>query len=230
MGWLRRVLGMGEADTAAPPRRDVGGTSALPTPPKSVAPDKSSAARSASAAERRRIARLILEAEDAGANFWEEGSRIAKENGLSIFDVTDHYLRLKDERDGADEPPVKVATFDRAGKEVLDLREVDSTRMRIVGSANWVTNEERAVYGGQEYLLVREPDNEHDGSAVAVYGKGRKIGYLSAARAASIAPQLDELSADAYTVGGTTVLGGTVRLWVNVPRTPALRAYVQTRR
>lgn len=39
--------------------------------------------------------------------------------------------------------------------------------------------------------LVREPNNEYDKNAVAVYANGKQIGYLSAAYAQSFAPKLD---------------------------------------
>lgn len=92
---------------------------------------------------------------------------------------------------------VAVAELDEASLRVLDLRDVAYGRHRIVGSANYVTDDERGVYGGKSYLLVREPDNPHDGNAVAVYGRKRKVGYLSAAKAAGLASLLDGLGFDA---------------------------------
>ncbi|WP_295125938.1 HIRAN domain-containing protein [uncultured Leifsonia sp.] len=124
----------------------------------------------------------------------------------------------------------RKVTIDERSLNVRDLREVPSVRMRIVGSAHWVSDSARATYGGTEYLLVREPTNTHDSSAVAVYGGGRKVGYLSAAKAASLAPLLDAMGADAYRVGGTSVLGNSIRLWVDVPRVPDLRAVARTGR
>jgi hypothetical protein len=44
------------------------------------------------------------------------------------------------------------------------LRELPSSRFRIVGTAHWVADAERARYSGQEYEL----DNEHDPRAVTV--------------------------------------------------------------
>lgn len=113
---------------------------------------------------------------------------------------------------------------------IIDLTGVESTRMKVKGIAYWASDSERARYGGQEYLLVREPDNEHDAHAIAVYGGGRKLGYVSASRAALLAPLLDALPGDAFRVGGAAVPGGTTtRLWVDLPRVPALRAYVRGR-
>ena len=92
-----------------------------------------------------------------------------------------------------------------------------------------MSDRERAKYGGTEYALVREPNNPHDSDAVAVYGKGRKVGYLSAAKAAAVAPSLDAMGAGAYRVGGTSVQGNSIRLWVDVPKVPGLREFVRAR-
>jgi hypothetical protein len=107
----------------------------------------------------------------------------------------------------------------------IDLRALASQRLRIVGVANYLSERDRGVFGGDEYQLVREPENPHDGNAVAVYGRGRKVGYLSAAKAASLAPHLDRLGEAAFTVGGTSVTETSTRLWVDLPRVPELRAF-----
>lgn len=124
---------------------------------------------------------------------------------------------------------VIVAKVDEENLRVLDLREVASGRHRIVGSANYVTDDERRVYGGMSYLLLREPGNAHDSNAVAVYGCGRKVGYLSAAKAAGLAPILDGLGHDVYRIGGTTVIENSIRLWADIPTVTAMRAYVKGR-
>ena len=125
------------------------------------------------------------------------------------------------------ESPVKVAKIDLEALATLDLREVPSTRMRIKGSANWVKDSARAKFGGTEYLLVREPENEFDTSAVAVYGKGRKVGYLSSVKAAGLAPILDPLGFDAFIVGGVSVFENSIRLWVDVPVLAELRRFLK---
>jgi hypothetical protein len=107
----------------------------------------------------------------------------------------------------------------------IDLRELPSSRFRIVGTAHWVTDAERARHSGQEYQLVREPENEYDASAVAVYGRGRKVGYLSAAKAAGVAPELDRLGEAAFIVSGDSVSEQSIRMWVDIPRLPGLRAF-----
>lgn len=130
------------------------------------------------------------------------------------------------------EEPLRVVesvTIDESGLLTLDLRQVPSSRFRIVGSAYCVTEAERAEFGATDYLLKREPDNENDTNAVAVFGKGRKVGYLSAAKAAAIAATLDGLGFEVYQVGGTAVLGNSVRLWVDIPKSADLRLFVAGR-
>ncbi|QKS12732.1 hypothetical protein HUN58_02345 [Curtobacterium sp. Csp1] len=107
----------------------------------------------------------------------------------------------------------------------IDMRALPSSRYRIVGSAYWVTDSERTRYGGTEYALVREPANEHDENAVAVYGRGRKVGHLSAAKAAALAAELDRLGPAAFIVSGDTVSERSIRLWVDIPRVAAVRAF-----
>jgi hypothetical protein len=113
--------------------------------------------------------------------------------------------------------------------QVADLRDLPSARYRIKGSAFVVTDANRERFGGTEYQLRREPKNRHDAHAIAIYGQGHKVGYISAAKAASIAPLLDELPEDAFTVGGAGVVGNSIRLWVDVPSLPALRRFVKAR-
>lgn len=121
---------------------------------------------------------------------------------------------------------VKKHTIEMTDLKIVDLAELPSLRTRIKGSAYWVTDAERRRHGGNEYLLVREPSNEHDPNAVAVYGCGRKVGYLSTAKAAALAPPLDQLGADAYRVTGAGANAQSIRLWIDLPRTPALRDFV----
>lgn len=107
----------------------------------------------------------------------------------------------------------------------IDLRELPSSRFRIVGTVYWLRDDERARYGGQEYELVREPENEHDENAVAVYGRGRKVGHLSAAKAAALASDLDRLGPASFVVSGDTVSEASMKMWVDIPRVPGLRAF-----
>ncbi|WP_139199402.1 HIRAN domain-containing protein [Curtobacterium sp. MCBA15_013] len=107
----------------------------------------------------------------------------------------------------------------------IDLRELPSSRFRIVGTSYWLRDDDRARYGGQVYELVREPENKHDENAVAVYGRGRKIGHLSAAKAAALAADLDRLGPASFVVSGETVSEASMKMWVDIPRVPGLRAF-----
>lgn len=123
---------------------------------------------------------------------------------------------------------VKKVMLDEAGVSILDLRELPSSRFRIVGSAYWVTDSGRYKHGGNEYLLVREPKNKWDAHALAVYGKGRKVGYLTEARAAALAPIMDKLPFDAYRVGGAPPASNSITMWVDIPALPKFRAFAET--
>ncbi|KFF58655.1 hypothetical protein JF66_17000 [Cryobacterium sp. MLB-32] len=128
--------------------------------------------------------------------------------------------------------PAKAPTpalLDLDPAEVADLRGLPFSRYRIKGSAYVISDTNRERFGGTEYQLRREPKNRHDTHAIAIYGQGRMVGYISAAKAASIAPLLDVLPEVAFTVGGAGVVGNSIRLWVDVPSLPALRQYVKAR-
>ncbi|MCC6497897.1 MAG: hypothetical protein IT193_16720 [Propionibacteriaceae bacterium] len=124
--------------------------------------------------------------------------------------------------------PLRVRTVNVAALRVVDLSGLDSVRTRIKGSGYCVTDAGRKLYGGTEYLLIPEPDNPIDPSAVAVYGKGRRVGYLSTARAGTIAPILTRLGADGYRVTGTGTTPNSVVLWVDVPKVAGLRKFART--
>lgn len=203
----------------------------LTVPPAIAPPAPPKAAERRTANDRRAIAAEIVAAErSTGRSHWDVGVEISERHGLSVFDVHDEYIAEFDRQDGIEERranPVKVMVIDPNSFAVLDLRDVPSTRTRIKGSANWVSEAERTKFGGTEYLLVREPKNESDTNAVAVYGKGRKVGYLSATKSAALAPILDPLAFDAFLVGGTALIENSIRLWVDIPALPGLRQMVK---
>ncbi|PZF61889.1 hypothetical protein DEJ33_15765 [Curtobacterium sp. MCPF17_047] len=105
-----------------------------------------------------------------------------------------------------------------------DLRPLGGARLRIVGTAHVVPHSKRKTVGGDAYMLVREPKNQHDLNAVAVYDATRKVGYLARAKAASYAPQLDRIGAKGYRVAGEPPVD-SMKLWVVLPPIAALRAY-----
>lgn len=117
-----------------------------------------------------------------------------------------------------------------ASLRIMDLAPLDSVRVRVKGSAFSVTSREREKFSGTEYLLVPEPDNAADIHAIAVYGKGRRVGYAPATRAASLTPLLAQLEADAFRVTGTGTGEQGSRLWVDLPKAEALRAFLKKAR
>lgn len=128
----------------------------------------------------------------------------------------------------SDEPDIILSQM-LVVNQPADLRLLDSTRMRIKGIGNYVGWNERNAVGGTEYVLVREPDNVHDSCAVLVLSDGRKVGYVSAARAKILAPLFDTLGSAGYVVGGTGPTSDSAQLWVDIPKADVLRAYVKSR-
>lgn len=116
----------------------------------------------------------------------------------------------------------KVVNLSVTPEYILDISKLDSLRARIVGVSHWVTFTERKEYGSSTYVLVREPRNPHDKNAIAVYGHGRKVGYVSRGKAASLAPLLDELGSQGFSVSGSAQ-----DLRMNLPRVPVLREFVK---
>lgn len=144
--------------------------------------------------------------------------------------VNPDTVRRRIETDSRPPEPhvVRRRRIDPDALRVVDLTGLESVRMRVKGSAYTVSDTERRRQGGPEYLLIREPDNEIDPSAVAVYGvKGHRVGYLSAARAKMASPLLAQLGADAYKVSGTGATKTSIVLWVDVPKADALRRFVR---
>jgi len=150
--------------------------------------------------------------------------RRSDEAGLRGEDVSRAYDMLQYARDN----PVKVDTIVPSELRTLDLRGIPSVRIRVKGIANWVDWDERREFGGVGYLLVREPANPYDPNAVAVYGNGRKVGYVSAKRASILAPVLDALPYDAFTVAGAAPNDHSAGMWVDLPKAAELRAFVKT--
>ncbi len=144
----------------------------------------------------------------------------------SMADVDREYDALRYEAEQRAQR--KVSRIDPAERRILDLTTLESVRTRIKGSFGSVTFGEREKFGGSDYLLVREPKNSHDASAVAVYGKGRRVGYVSATRAEKMAPLLDALPGDAFRIAGagTDAERGS-RLWADLPTADALRRFLK---
>lgn len=109
-------------------------------------------------------------------------------------------------------------------EQITDLRPLGGARLRVVGTTHWVPNSKRMTVGGDAYVLIREPKNQYDENAVAVYDATRKVGYLSRAKAAAYAPQFDRIGAPGYRVAGEPP-EDSVRLWVVLPPIAAVRAF-----
>ncbi|KZE90635.1 HIRAN domain-containing protein [Microbacterium sp. TNHR37B] len=110
----------------------------------------------------------------------------------------------------------------------VDLRGLESTRVRVKGTAHYVAQELRESMGGPVYVLRREPGNPHDGWALAVWWGEQRVGYVSAAKAAALSPLLDRVG-DTFVVSGMGAYTNSTRLWVDLPKVPALRAFVGSR-
>jgi hypothetical protein len=110
----------------------------------------------------------------------------------------------------------------------IDLRGVPSWRLRVVGAANYLSERARTGIRVTTWLLRREPDNPHDVNAVAVlFVDGRQAGYVSAAQAQYLAPLLDQLGAVFVVTGVGSAGTSSIRLWVDIPKAPELRAFVK---
>jgi len=107
-----------------------------------------------------------------------------------------------------------------------DLRGLDSSRARVEGTQYLAHDRERLHAGDRMYVLRREPRNRRDASAIAVYARGRGVGYVSPARASDIAPMLDRLGGAAV-VNGLGSDAGSTRLWVELPAPDALDEFVR---
>lgn len=75
----------------------------------------------------------------------------------------------------------------------VDLRENAKRLYRVFGSRYWIELDEIRKCPATIFFLHREPDNQHDKNAIAVYGGTRKFGYLAATAAAKYAPLLDRM-------------------------------------
>lgn len=106
---------------------------------------------------------------------------------------------------------------------LVDLRKDAERSLRVVGSGYWVEKEVIVRFLSGFFFLYREPDNEFDENAVAVYGGERKFGYLSAATAAQYAPLLDQIGSH-FIVNRDDK--DRDRMWLRLPRIPKLRARI----
>ena len=58
---------------------------------------------------------------------------------------------------------------------------------------SWFYHDRPQLYDGQELCIEREPDNQHDTNAVAIYTEsGLKVGYIPAHMAGEISKRLEK--------------------------------------
>ena len=116
----------------------------------------------------------------------------------------------------------------RADQDVfLDLRRLPTTTCRVRGLKYYLAEQQQDQYRTRGYLLVREPANDHDKDAIAVYDRGVKVGFVAASRAGFTAALLDQLNAPAYRIDGRP--DGHGRVLIEMPTVPALRELVTAR-
>ncbi len=86
---------------------------------------------------------------------------------------------------------IRFRCWPRFGRE--PNQEEDMKRYSIVGM-NYVKTEDfvAALKVGTPVTLVREPDNQHDKNAVAVWVDGRKVGFVPKNQNAALAQFIDQ--------------------------------------
>lgn len=154
------------------------------------------------------------------------GKLMANGTSVAAVDQPGEPLVVELEAPGKDWPPGSPGDIAGPGDGLVDLRALPSVRVHVAGSGHYLTESQRRRYGGVEYELRREPSNPHDPLAVAVYGHGKKVGYVPAGRAGMLAPLLDQLGARGYLVRGAGTTESSIVLHVEVPRVPELRRMV----
>lgn len=107
---------------------------------------------------------------------------------------------------------------------LADLRENAERSFRVVGSSYWVEQDVIKQYRPSVFFLRREPNNEHDENAVAVYGGKRKFGYLSAGTAKQYTSLLDRIGL--YFIVHRDVKD-LARMSVLLPKIPVLRSLIE---
>lgn len=114
----------------------------------------------------------------------------------------------------------RISTHD----SLPDLRALPSTRVRVERTHYLVNDRERRTQDDRLYVLRREPGSRRHPGDVAVYSNGRGVGYLSRVAAEPLVAALDDLGGAAI-VNGAGSRTGSIRLWVDVPTSDALREF-----
>lgn len=119
---------------------------------------------------------------------------------------------------------ITLETRDFSKSTTRDLRDLPASEFGIQGYSFYVEAKSEQI--NDVYRLVREPANKHDSNAIAVFNGPRKIGFVSATKAASYAPLLDSISADTFLIGG--VVRDRGKMLLLLPSLPALRKVLKT--
>ena len=109
-------------------------------------------------------------------------------------------------------------------ESAIDLTTDDGIRSRIAGASHWVDSADLQRFNGTVFYLRREPANEYDANAIAIYGGTRKVGYVPASQAEKYAPLLDQIGTEFVVTRDTNFFAGDE---FHMPRIPALRKLTQ---
>lgn len=118
---------------------------------------------------------------------------------------------------------VTIETRDFSKSRTVDLRHLPASDFGIQGYSYYVDNKWEQM--DDVYRLVREPLNRHDANAIAVFSGPRKIGFVSASKAANYASILDAIVGDSFFVGGVERDRG--KMVLQLPQVSALREFAK---
>ncbi|TQO20263.1 hypothetical protein FB472_1887 [Rhodoglobus vestalii] len=171
--------------------------------------------------------RIKARQEEEGVGFWDIAEAEATRAGVYVTDV--RYQEVLDaEAKDALEQAERQAIFRERHlfnlADYVDLSGLDSTRLKARGQGNYT--DKRASFMSGVCRLVREPGNTYDPNAIVTFIGQQKVGYVSASRAASMAPLMDEIGKPL--IIGADLSGSPVILLL--PTLPALRSWVASQR
>lgn len=171
--------------------------------------------------------RIKARQEAEGVSFWDVAEAEAIRAGVYVTDVR-HQEALDAEAKDALEEAERQVLFNESHlfnlADYVDLSGLDSTPLKVRGKGNYT--DKRASFMSGVCRLVREPENTFDPNAIVAFIGEQKVGYVSASRAASMAPLMDELGRPL--IIGADLSGSSVNLLL--PTLPAFRAWVASQR
>jgi len=119
-----------------------------------------------------------------------------------------------------------VAGHESRHADLPDLRDLPSRRVFVERTPYIVNDQERQGQADRLYVLRHEPRRAAARAGIAVFAKGRGVGYLSPATSVTLAPLLDAIGGAAV-VNGVGAGRGSLRLRVDVPLADAFEAYIR---